>query len=91
MQRKLVDQEEDDAVDTDPALGPAAAAVSHSVGQQEAVAGGGQVENSLGDDEADSEEQVAGRQEGDDQQHQTEGQSPGSERTTVSHSLHVYY
>lgn len=62
-----------------PVLWPAAAAVSHGVGQQEAVAGGGQVENSLSDDEAHSEEEVAGWQEGDDQQHQTQGQRPAGE------------
>lgn len=66
-----------------PVLWPAAAAVAHGVGQQEAVAGGGQVENPLGDDEAHSEEEVAGWQERDDQQHQAERQRPGSKRERV--------
>lgn len=69
-----------------PVLGPAAAAVSHGQGKQQAVAGGGQVENPLGDDEAHSEEQVAGWQERDDQQHQAKGQRPGSERKRVPDS-----
>lgn len=64
-------------METHLVLWPAAAAVSHGVGQQEAGAGGGQVEDSFSDDEAHSEEEVAGGQERDDQQHQTEGQRPG--------------
>lgn len=66
-----------------PVSGPAAAAVSQGVGQQQAVAGRGQVQHPLSDDEAHPEENVTGWQERDDQQHQTQGQSPGKERNTA--------
>lgn len=62
-----------------PARGPAAAALPHGVGQQQAVASRRQVEHSLSDDEAHPEENVTGRQKRDHQQHQAQGQRPGRE------------
>lgn len=61
------------------ARGPAAAALPHGVGQQQAVASRRQVEHSLSDDEAHPEENVTGRQKRDHQQHQAQGQRPGRE------------
>lgn len=63
-----------------PVLGPATAAVSHGVGQQKAVTSWGQVEYSLSYDKAHPEENVTGRQERDNQQHQTQGKRPGGGR-----------
>ena len=55
---------------------PTAAAVAQGVGQQQAVARRRQIEDPLGHDKAHPEEEVAGGQEGDQQQHQAQSQRP---------------
>ena len=66
-----------------PVFPPEAAGVSQGVGQEQAVAGRGQVEDPLCDNEAHAEEQVAGRQEGDNQEHQAKGQDPVRSHTST--------
>lgn len=58
--------------------------MSHCVGQDEAVTSSGEVQHTLSDHKANTEEQITGWQEGDDQQHQTKRQSPDNTHTQMS-------
>lgn len=53
-------------------LDPAVTAVCQGTGQNEAVAGRGQVKYALSDDKAHPEKDVAGRQKWDHQEHQSQ-------------------
>lgn len=66
---------------------PAEATVAHGVGQNEAVPSGGEVKHTLGYHKAHPEEQIAGWQERNYQQHQAKCQSPKMTSSIISIGL----